>query len=333
MRVIAGKYKGRRLTSPIGDAVRPTTDRIKETVFNVLQWEVEGAVCLDLFAGSGALGIECLSRGAKEVVFVDKSPQSVDLVKTNLKGIEGNYRVLASDFLSALRSFDTKFDLIFIDPPYLSNLGVIAVEYILDRGLLAEGGTIYFEHGDEITFTPPKGYKTRTKKMGYTVGEFITKKRVAMLTGSFDPITKGHEALIDEGLNLYDEIVVALLVNEEKEYFFTPDERLEIVRATIKDKKGVRALYSTDMAVDVAIREGAEVFLRGVRGDDDRAYEEDIRQYNLTHGGIDTVILELDTLHTVSSTRAREEIMAGDYRSIPVSAVLVLDKIMKDKNK
>jgi pantetheine-phosphate adenylyltransferase len=169
--------------------------------------------------------------------------------------------------------------------------------------------------------------------MGYTVGEFITKKRVAMLTGSFDPITKGHEALIDEGLNLYDEIVVALLVNEEKEYFFTPDERLEIVRATIKDKKGVRALYSTDMAVDVAIREGASVFLRGVRGDDDRAYEEDIRQYNLTHGGIDTVILELDTLHTVSSTRAREEIMAGDYHSIPVSAVLVLDKIMKDKNK
>ena len=333
MRVIAGKYKGRRLTSPIGDAVRPTTDRIKETVFNVLQWQVEGAVCLDLFAGSGALGIECISRGAKEVVFVDKSPMSVDLVKTNLKGIDGEYRVVASDFLSALRSFDTKFDLVFIDPPYKSNLGVIAVEYILERGLLQDDGTIYFEHGDEITFTPPKGYKTRTKKMGYTIGEFITKNRVAMLTGSFDPITKGHDALIDEGLNLYDEVIVACLVNEEKEYFFTPEERLEIVDATIKDKKGVRALFSKDMAVDVAKREGAEVFLRGVRGDEDRAYEEEIRQYNLTHGGIDTVILELDTLHTVSSTRAREEIVRGDYHSIPASAVLTLDKIVKNKMK
>ena len=333
MRVIAGKYKGRRLTSPIGDAVRPTTDRIKETVFNVLQWQVEGAVCLDLFAGSGALGIECISRGAKEVVFVDKSPMSVDLVKTNLKGIDGEYRVVASDFLSALRSFDTKFDLVFIDPPYKSNLGVIAVEYILERGLLQDDGTIYFEHGDEITFTPPKGYKTRTKKMGYTVGEFITKNRVAMLTGSFDPITKGHDALIDEGLNLYDEVIVACLVNEGKEYFFTPEERLEIVDATIKDKKGVRALFSKDMAVDVAKREGAEVFLRGVRGNEDRAYEEEIRQYNLTHGGIDTVILELDTLHTVSSTRAREEIVRGDYHSIPASAVLTLDKIVKNKMK
>ena len=333
MRVIAGKYKGRRLTSPEGNNVRPTTDRIKETVFNILQWEVEGAVCLDLFAGSGALGIECLSRGAKEVVFVDKSPQSVDLVKTNLKGIDGNYRVLSSDFLSALRSFDTKFDLIFIDPPYQSNLGLIAVEYILDKELLKEGGIIYFEHGDEITFTAPKGYKTRTKKMGYTIGEFITKKRVAMLTGSFDPITKGHEALIDEGLMHFDEVVVACLVNEEKEYFFTPEERVAIVSATIKDKKGVRAIYSTDMAVDVAKREGAEVFIRGVRGDEDRAYEEEIKQYNLTHGGVDTIIYELDTLHTVSSTRAREEILKGDYRSIPASAVLTLDQIVKNKMK
>lgn len=76
MRIISGKYRGRKLISPSDDSVRPTTDRIKETVFNILQWEVPGARVLDLFCGSGALGIECLSRGAAEVVFVDKTPRA-----------------------------------------------------------------------------------------------------------------------------------------------------------------------------------------------------------------------------------------------------------------
>ena len=142
MRVISGKYRGRRLFSPEGDLVRPTTDRIKETIFNVLQFRVQDAVCLDLFAGSGALGIECLSRGAKEVVFGDKSPQSIDLVKRNLQGIEGNYRVIAGDFLSVLGGLNTKFDLVFIDPPYKSNLGGIAVEYVINKGLLRDDGVI-----------------------------------------------------------------------------------------------------------------------------------------------------------------------------------------------
>ena len=102
MRVVAGRYRGKKLLSPADDSVRPTTDRIKETVFNILQWEVEGARVLDLFAGSGALGIECLSRGAEEVVFVDKSPSSVALIKENLKGIQGNFRVVTADFAGVL---------------------------------------------------------------------------------------------------------------------------------------------------------------------------------------------------------------------------------------
>ncbi len=331
MRIISGKYKGRRLLSPDGDLVRPTTDRIKETVFNVLQFKVAGAKCLDLFAGSGALGIECLSRGAKEVVFADKSPDSINLVKANLKGIEGNFRVVGGDFLSVLRGLNTKFNLIFIDPPYKSNLGTIAVEYIVERDLLEDGGVIYYEHGTEIDYVPPKGYKTRTKKMGYTVGEFISKSTTAMMTGSFDPMTKGHEALLDEALSRYDHVVVTCLVNEEKEYFFTPEERLEIVESIIKDKKGARVVFSTDMAVDTAKREGATVFVRGVRNEKDREYEEFMRDYNLTHGGIDTEIIELGSFEDLSSTRAREELKNGDFRSIPGQAVITVQEIVNKK--
>lgn len=117
MRIISGKYRGRKLISPSDDSVRPTTDRIKETVFNILQWEVPGARVLDLFCGSGALGIECLSRGAAEVVFVDKNPASAALTKSNLKGIEGRFRVVTSDFMGVLRSGESKFDIVFVACP------------------------------------------------------------------------------------------------------------------------------------------------------------------------------------------------------------------------
>lgn len=332
MRVIAGKYRGKRLTAPKGDNVRPTTDRIKETVFNILQFKIAGARCLDLFAGTGALGIECLSRGAEFVLFSDKSPESVSFINENLSGIDGNYKVVTGDFLGVLRTLDEKMDIIFVDPPYNSKLGQIAIEYITEKGLLEEDGIIYYEHGDEIQFVAPKGYKTRTKKMGYTIGEFITKSKTAMLTGSFDPMTKGHEALLDEGLAKYDEVVVACLINEQKTYFFTPEERIKIVESVISDKKGARVVYSDDMAVDTAKREGATVFIRGIRNDCDLAYEEEMREYNLVHGGIDTDIIRIDGYEDISSTVVKREIAKGNYKHIPSSAIFtVMDIVSKKK--
>ena len=331
MRVIAGKYKGKPLIAPKGDNVRPTTDRIKETVFNILQFKVADSKCLDLFAGTGALGIECLSRGAKEVVFADKSPESVSIINENLKGVEGDYRVVTGDFLGVLRTLDKKMDIVFIDPPYKSKLGQIAVEYIVEKDLLEDDGVIYFEHGDEITFTAPKGYKTRTKKMGYTIGEFITKSNTAMLTGSFDPLTKGHMALLDEALTKYDEVVVALLVNEQKQYFFTPEERVKIAESAVEDKKGVRVVYSEGTAVDTAKGEGATIFVRGVRDDKDMVYEQEMREYNLTHGGIDTDIIKVDGFEEISSTLVREEIASGNFKHIPSGAILTVMDIVKSK--
>ena len=333
MRIVAGRYRGRKLTPPSDDSVRPTTDRIKETVFNILQWDVEGARVLDLFAGSGALGIECLSRGAAEVVFADKSPASVALIRQNLKGIEGSYRVLTADFTGVLRSGEDKFDLIFIDPPYKSGLGELAVDAAFDLGRVAEGGTVVYEHSSELPFKCAReDVKVRTKVMGSVTVEFIRKKTTGLVTGTFDPVTKGHMEVIEEALRLFDEVVVAVLVNPEKQCMFTPEERLALLNAALSDNTRVKTLYSEDYAVDVARRVGADKLVRGVRGEGDEAYENAMAEYNSAHG-FDTVFVTPERYADVSSTRARELISKGDFRLLPENAIITAEEIIRRKGK
>lgn len=333
MRIVAGRYRGRRLTPPSDDSVRPTTDRIKETVFNILQWDVEGARVLDLFAGSGALGIECLSRGAAEVVFADKSPASVALIRQNLKGIDGNYSVLTADFTGVLRSGEDKFDLIFIDPPYKSGLGELAVDAAFDLGRVAEGGTVVYEHSSELPFKCAReDVKVRTKVMGSVTVEFIRKKTTGLVTGTFDPVTKGHMEVIEEALRLFDEVVVAVLVNPEKQCMFTPEERLALLNAALSGNTRVKTLYSEDYAVDVARRVGADKLVRGVRGEGDEAYENAMAEYNRAHG-FDTVFVTPERYADVSSTRARELISKGDFRLLPENAIITAEEIIRRKGK
>lgn len=333
MRIVAGRYRGRKLTPPSDDSVRPTTDRIKETVFNILQWDVEGARVLDLFAGSGALGIECLSRGAAEVVFADKSPASVALIRQNLKGIEGSYRVLTADFTGVLRSGEDKFDLIFIDPPYKSGLGELAVDAAFDLGRVAEGGTVVYEHSSELPFKCAReDVKVRTKVMGSVTVEFIRKKTTGLVTGTFDPVTKGHMEVIEEALRLFDEVVVAVLVNPEKKCMFTPEERLALLNAALSGNTRVKTLYSEDYAVDVARRVGADKLVRGVRGEGDEAYENAMAEYNRAHG-FDTVFVTPERYADVSSTRARELISKGDFRLLPENAIITAEEIIRRKGR
>ena len=324
MRVVAGKYKGKNLASPKTDDVRPTTTRIKETLFNVLQGYVQGSTVLDLFAGSGSLGIEAISRGAKRVDFADKSRDSIALVKQNLKGIEGCYTVQNADFLAALRSANAsgvKYDVIFLDPPYASSLGEAAIAKIIELDLLKKDGIIVFEHGSEKKFTlDDRRFKVRTKAMGTITAEFITRKSVAMMAGSFDPFTRGHEAVLDEALGRFDEVIVACLINPDKTYTFSDAQRLAICEEVCKTKKGARAIFSTRDAVDVARDEGAEILVRGIRGEGDKAYETAMMKYNREHG-FDTLFVEIDGYRDVSSTVVREQIAAGDFRNLPAVAV------------
>lgn len=334
MRVVAGKYRGKNLASPKDDRVRPTTTRIKETLFNVLQGYSQDAVVLDLFAGSGALGIECISRGAKEVTFVDNSKDSVELVRKNLQGIDGNFKVVNSDFSGVLRNAyvtGKKFDMIFVDPPYASGLGELALGMIFDLDLLDKNGVVVFEHGAEKTYeVSDSRYKQRTKKMGTVVAEFISRKYVALMAGSYDPFTKGHEAVLDEALCQFDEVWVACLVNPDKKYAFNPAQRLAIVNCVCEQKKGAKALYSDKYAVEVAADVGASALVRGIRGDEDRAYEEDMAKFNREHG-FETVFIEPSAFSKISSTLAREQISRGDYSSLPACCVsLITSKEFKN---
>ena len=144
MRVITGSARGRKLKTPKDAHVRPTTDQVKEAVFNILRDNVEGRRVLDLFAGTGQLGIEALSRGAKEAVFVDESASSVKLVKDNLALCGFEAQVIHTDALSYLKRCG-RFDLIFLDPPYDSDLYEKALESINLFDILTEGGIIITE--------------------------------------------------------------------------------------------------------------------------------------------------------------------------------------------
>ena len=148
MRVITGSARGRRLKELEGMETRPTTDRVKEGLFNVLQFDIEGRRVLDLFAGTGQLGIECLSRGAASAVFVDRRPDAVALIRENLKlcGLSDRARVTAGDSMEFLKSVREKYDLIFLDPPYETELLETALAHIARHDLLSPHGIMVAEH-------------------------------------------------------------------------------------------------------------------------------------------------------------------------------------------
>ena len=148
MRVISGIAKGTRLETLEGNSTRPTLDRVKEALFNIIQTNIKEANVLDLFAGSGALAIEALSRGAKHAILCDKSNYAIKIIKRNLEKthLEENAQIINSDYNKALNSYkDTKFDLIFIDPPYKLDIAVDAISKIISLDLLEQDGIIVLE--------------------------------------------------------------------------------------------------------------------------------------------------------------------------------------------
>ena len=147
MRVISGSARGTKLNSIDSLSTRPTLDRVKEPLFSIIQSYIQDAEVLDLFAGSGALGIEALSRGAKRCVFCDKSHSSIKMLNQNLQKtkLESKAIVYTEDYKKCLKSLDSKFDIIFIDPPYKFNIGVDAIKMIVENNIFAKDGIIILE--------------------------------------------------------------------------------------------------------------------------------------------------------------------------------------------
>ena len=150
MRVISGKYKGKKLKGFDIDGTRPTMDRVKESLFSVIQNYIKGSVILDLFAGSGSLGIEAISNGAKSVYLIDNNTKLIDIIKENTYGMNEEIHIIRGDYNDILKIIsDIKFDIIFLDPPYKLNLINDCLNKIYEYNLLNKNGIIVCEYEDE----------------------------------------------------------------------------------------------------------------------------------------------------------------------------------------
>jgi 16S rRNA (guanine(966)-N(2))-methyltransferase RsmD len=196
MRVIAGTYRSRILKSLKGLALRPTSDRLRETLFNVLGPEVSGSRFVDLFAGTGAIGIEALSRGAKEVVFIENHPPAVKLIGRNLESLEITLgaTVYEADALRGLDLLVSKnkratvgFDFVFLDPPYAAAENCARVlEFLGAADLLAPGGLVIAEHRRKLDLTEEVGalLRFRVLKQGDAALSFYRRRVAHGETGS-----------------------------------------------------------------------------------------------------------------------------------------------------
>ena len=152
MRVISGKYKGKNLIGFDIDGTRPTMDRVKESLFGIIQNNIKNSVVLDLFAGSGSLGIEALSNGASEAYFIDNNMDLINIIKKNTIGMNDKIHIMKSDYKNALeilKNSNIKFDIIFLDPPYKLNLINDCLNKIIEYNLLNKNGIIVCEYETE----------------------------------------------------------------------------------------------------------------------------------------------------------------------------------------
>ncbi len=177
MRIIAGAFKGTRLKAPKSQHIRPTSDRVREFIFSCIQMEIVDAEVLDLFAGTGALGLEALSRGASRVLFVDNSNLAVDLIKQNLDVIKSNAPIHRQSAEAYLKTTDQQFDFIFCDPPYNFPRFDLVLQLVVQQNLLKENGTLVYESSSRQAPIHQPGLKIiRQKKMGDTLITFYEKE-------------------------------------------------------------------------------------------------------------------------------------------------------------
>ena len=183
MQIISGKFRARKLIGVEGDTTRPTLARVKESIFNLIQWNIDGSVVLDLFAGSGAFGAECISRNAKMVYFCDIEKKAIKSINYNTRQMGDNFEILNMDFKKALSLFSSrtlKFDIIYLDPPYKSVFARESLELIDKFDLLAEDGIIVIEHESQNDLQNiPKCYIIeKSRKYGIAYVDILSRGKV-----------------------------------------------------------------------------------------------------------------------------------------------------------
>ena len=326
MRVIAGTARGVRL-APVPRGVRPTADRVRESLFNSLGQYFDGGEVLDLYAGTGSLGIEALSRGADRAVFVEKSGSALRVLRENLRRtrLEDRAEVVRGEVRKALAPMVAEgrvFNLIFADPPYriaASEVGGVLSEA---RALLAPEGRVVIESG-EAPAGGARGKRGVTRRYG---GTFVTilertelKMIVAICPGSFDPVTAGHVDVIRRASRIFDHVVVAVGANLRKKPRLSAQERARLIEKVTTDLENVSVEVMEGLLTEFARSQDARVIVKGLRAVSD--FESEFEQAQLNRNlypELETVFIMASAEHSFLSSSAVREIASygGDVRGL-----------------
>jgi len=343
MRVIAGRARRTILKTPSGLSTRPTTDRIKETLFNMINNDLVDSRFLDLFSGSGGIGIEALSRGASFCVFVENNKEAIECIKENIEKTRfaNESKILFKDVNAAIKELANgeKFDIIFMDPPYNMNIEKDILIDLKSAKLVDVNTIIIIEASIETEFDfisdigydilKIKEYKTN-KHIFISIKDWWDWSNMgkAIYPGSFDPVTLGHEDVIKRASKLVDTLIVAVLKNSSKTPLFTVEERMEMLKEVTKDIKNVRVMCFDGFLVEFAKEQEAATIVRGLRAITDFEYELQMAQTNrvLNHE-VDTIFLTTSVEYSyLSSSIVREVASLGGNIDNFVPKVL-LDKV------
>lgn len=339
MRITGGFYGGRKLAEFEGIGVRPTSDMLKEGLFNSIGDEIVGKSFLDMFAGTGAVGIDAFSRGAARAVLCDNSRESVKLIQKNLAALKINDGVetVFCDAIKYVSQSTEKFDYIFIDPPYAAGAGLAAVNAA--SGILNDGGTIIYE--DEKDYEPKVDGLALVKKKRYGRAHlyFFKRKRAAcVFAGTFDPVTNGHIRIIKECLNRFEKVIVTIGENADKTPLFDIAEREKFLRAALKSESRVKIVRYSDYYGEYygfLIKEGVYYYVRGIRNSADAAYESVYEKQNLKlYPLIKTEYVKAEKEYkNVSASEVRKRLTEGKSVKglVPDETLELIAAAMRDK--
>ena len=276
VRIISGRWRRRRLRVPGVPGLRPTPDRVRETLFNWLAGAIEGARCLDLYAGSGALGFEAASRGALKVVMVEKHAAAVACMRTAVRELGAEtVEVVHGDVRRWLQGEPAPFDIVFLDPPYGSEDLADLCARLEQGGWLAPGALVYIEtraaRGDPEL---PAGWRLlRRQKAGQvryhlaaaadpaderpdhlpaTEAQRGVMTTTAIYPGTFDPITNGHTDLLQRALRRFDRVIIAVAGSTGKKTCFTLEERVALARTALEQLNHVEVVGFDGLLVKFA---------------------------------------------------------------------------------
>lgn len=332
MRVIAGEARGIRLAA-VPPGVRPTSDRVRESLFNSLGQFFDGGDVLDLYSGTGALGIEALSRGCGRCVFVERDRRALATIRENLRrtGFEDRAEVVRGEVervVERMLGSDRRHCLIFADPPY--RIATTEVWRVLSRshGLLAHGGRVVVERGG----TPeerPGGGKGVTRRYGGTSITIFERSElivnVSVCPGTFDPVTVGHLDIIRRAANIFDHVVIAVGGNRRKSPRVSAAERARLIEKVTGEMENVSVEVMNGLLVDFAREQGARVIVKGLRAVSD--FESEMEQAQLNrklYPELDTVFIMSAPQHSFLSSSAVREIgsFGGEVQGLVPDGIL-----------